>query len=259
MIICPKCDAENLMGALFCRTCGARLNLNEMRPKTAKASGFRGVARVVVIVWRLAIVAALLGVVGVLVAMFLEPARRAIPALDDTEKSNTAKLYAALFLPLRTPKDFTFTSAQLTELANDKLGLTGTAADAGMALAPEHIEIDCLASGYLRVVLRSRLMGKVAVFSTLIVAIEADETEGVKCRVARVRAGRLSLPDSARAFIADRVVPLFEDNRELAYIRNNIAQLEVGDGQLTFKFKATGRDKKALTALRDLIPTLSAP
>ena len=32
MINCPKCGADNLLNAIFCRTCGEKLNLDELKP-----------------------------------------------------------------------------------------------------------------------------------------------------------------------------------------------------------------------------------
>ena len=32
MINCPKCGADNLLNAIFCRTCGEKLNLEELKP-----------------------------------------------------------------------------------------------------------------------------------------------------------------------------------------------------------------------------------
>ena len=34
MIKCPKCEADNQIGAIFCRGCGEKLELDEIKPET---------------------------------------------------------------------------------------------------------------------------------------------------------------------------------------------------------------------------------
>ena len=80
MIKCPKCDADNQIGAIFCRGCGEKLNLDDIQPDVvrdaaAKAVEQRGgwdIGRIIRNVIGLGLLAAL---VGVLLMLYM--ARRA--------------------------------------------------------------------------------------------------------------------------------------------------------------------------------------
>jgi hypothetical protein len=62
---------------------------------------------------------------------------------------------------------FTFTEDQVTAFVNAQLGLSGRGSD-GLSMAPEHLAVELLPSSYVRLTLKSRLLGKVPVYSTLV-------------------------------------------------------------------------------------------
>jgi hypothetical protein len=109
--------------------------------------------------------------------------------------------------------------------------------------------VDCLASGYLRITLRSRLKGRIAVYSTVVLRLECDG-EAATWRLAAARAGRVNMPAVMHAFVTERVFQPFRDSAwvlsDLQYLARNVSRLEVTDGNLALTLKATGRDKEAL-------------
>lgn len=253
MIPCPKCGGDNLVGAIFCRKCGGRLNLDEIRPQTVNQARQAAGIRIGVIVYRVVLLLVVAVLLWVLVGFFSAPKMRAVPVAGEGDARAAEQQFETLFTAHPAAKTYVFSAAQLGALVNRRLGLAGdTGRDAGFALAPERLEIDCLASGYLRLTLRSRLKGKFAVYSTAIVRLDADGGT-VARHVAAARAGRIRLPQSMQAFVTERIFQPFRDNQafcdDLAYLSRTVTRLEVTDGLITLTVRPTARDKDALKYL----------
>ena len=191
---------------------------------------------------------------GVLALSFLPPAGRTVAAATDAEKQEAEKLFDGMLLPLRAEKTFTFTATQLSALANSEAGLSGSTTDKSISLSPELLAVDCI-PGYLTVTLRSRIAGKVSVYSRALVALESDAQGVVTAQPLRGWAGRLSLPGFAQDVVVQRIKPLFTGNRKVDYIRGNIQKIEITDGSLAITMKATGKDKNSMKQLQELFKT----
>jgi len=256
MINCPKCGTDNMIGAIFCRTCGDRLNLDEIRPRTLRQVQQSPAARAIVIVYRVVLLVLIAALIAVFIGFFLPPAGRSIPALDAKTLADTSQLYESMFFPDRNQKTYAFSSAQVTGLANERLGLNRAAlGDAGFALVPERLQIDCLASGYLRITLCSRLKGKLAVYSTLLLRLEKTE-DSVRYQVVAARAGRIPMPASGFSFVTQRVLPLFQNDADLPLLAQLATRIEVTDDSLALTLKATARDKQTLKLFQKRLQAL---
>lgn len=239
MIKCPKCGSDNLLGALFCRNCGGKLNINELRPETENQRRQHQGVRVGRILYRLVVLAVLAAVVGVLVGLFLAPTLRPQSALSDAEQAAAEKKFQSLsnVTPLRQVEAVSFSAAEVTALANKHLlgGKLEGNADA-MVLAPEQITVDLLPSGYMLVVLKSKLMGKVPVYSSMVAGISGSDSE-IAVSVLKVNAGRIPLPQAAWPFVLQRIDPVFRDSQDLARLRKDISAVEIGDNSATVRLK----------------------
>lgn len=249
MIHCPKCGADNHIGVIFCRSCGDRMNLDEIRPQAGRGLRHSPAVRGLVIAYRVLLLLCVAVLVAVLVGFFLPPAGRRIPVPDEKSMAETRQLYESMFRPQPKQQTFAFSSAQVTALANERLGLKrGSAGDAGLALVPERLEIDCLASGYLRIVLQSRLKGRLAVYSTLVLHLDKTDN-GVKYQVVAARAGRISMPVAGWSFVTQRVLPLFQGDTDLPLLAQLLTNIDVTDDSLGISIKATAKDKEARNLL----------
>jgi ribosomal protein L40E len=231
MIPCQQCGADNMLGAIFCRSCGGKLDLDGIRPKTVNQGHRPAFARTAGAIWSLVVIVLLLAAVALLVGLFLPPSQGFQPAAgDDAAKAQAEQQAAGVRLGNRGP--FGFDSVQLTLLANAAFNLDkGPSSAGGFVLRPEKIAVDILASGYLRLTLKSTVAGQLPMYGTVVGTLEAANG-GVTFRPVAVRLGRITLPDSWRDFGLQRFAVLAKDSKELQEVRGRVAALEVREGRL---------------------------
>jgi len=274
MINCPECGADNLIGAIFCRSCGARLNLDDLKPDEIideKPDGmakrvFRIAGRLVVLV----IFLLLLLVVGALFA----PAPGNVTGAEVTgaDLKKVQGRYLVLMGARRARASaYTFTSAEVTALANTLLDLQiptsdtedaageeggdakesgdddeGTAAEeaaaaadeAGGLLAPAHLSVDLLGKGLAKVVLRSTMFGKVSTYTTLVVEAVSEDDGTVAWTVQEARMGAVPMAGAQlRDLAVSRIVDLLAGEESLEKVKKRIVKLEILEDKVKIHVK----------------------
>jgi len=128
MIRCPKCGADNMIGAIFCRTCGERLNLDEIRPEQELAKQ-KQPAKLQTVIVRLVSLAIFLTVAAA-IGMILWPNPGAVTGeVDQAAKKRLAAQWRIMTKGRwPRPHQFQFNSDQVTAVVNELLGLTDNAA-----------------------------------------------------------------------------------------------------------------------------------
>jgi ribosomal protein L40E len=82
LVKCPECGHENQLGAIFCRNCGTKLNIEELRPTVKdKESGFK----IGSFIRKLVALVILLALVGILAGLFVPYGFKEYPVLADEE------------------------------------------------------------------------------------------------------------------------------------------------------------------------------
>lgn len=240
MIPCSKCGADNHLGAIFCRTCGCKLELGEFRPKTLnQQAGVVGVAHYLQLAWRIFIIGVLILVAGIFVGLFMTAPGYRPNTLSDADAAAALRQYQDLFIPKVKATTVTFTSEQAQAILNKELGLTKKEGDSGWALAPEELSIDFLASGYIRVVLLSKVKGKFSVYSTLIGSLE-PVASGYEFRIVKAKMGKVGLPgEKFKEVILGRLAPVFADYPQFAALQALVSSVEVSAEALAVTIKPT--------------------
>lgn len=192
MINCPKCGADNMIGAIFCRTCGEKLNLNELSPEVFDAPAVPVGTKVAKIVQRLVILVVLVVLVGVIGLMFVPTAITATGALEQNALAVAGRKYAALQAPTaRTPSQIPFSSDEATAVVNQTLGLPSSGTG---NKKPQILSVDFLAGGSCKLILKTLVFGQVPMY-TVVIAKPTVATPGdVKLDVLRASVGKLPLP-----------------------------------------------------------------
>ncbi len=236
MLKCPKCSSDNMLGAIFCRNCGDKLNLDDLRPSDIPRAKNPNSFSFIKLVYRLFVLGMLVGAAGVL-AMILLPPKATMVTPSDSEKALAERKYQTMVtLSARAAETAMFTSAEATHLAMKKV-LPDPAKTDGLVLVPEQISVEFLPSGCISIQVSAKLFGKLPLHSTAIVRVDAGDS-GITASVLKVSAGRLALPGALAPVISERVLPMFVDNSELKRLAADMRKLDVTGGSATITLKS---------------------
>ncbi|NOY80428.1 MAG: zinc ribbon domain-containing protein [Kiritimatiellaeota bacterium] len=246
MIHCQECGADNMVGAIFCRSCGAKLNLNEIRPETEMKKQASVTKNLKTVVGRIVALVVLVALGGILAGLLLPAPGSVVGQLDDREMQRAVARARQMFAT-RRQRAFTFSSEEITALANKLFrldGETGATAEGeaeqesgGAGLRPEHLSIQLLSSGYVKIVLRSRFMGKLPIYCTLLGNFEAKEDGGVGFELFSAAMGKLSLPGPLQDTVLARFQALLATEPKLQNFIARIVLIDVEEDKVTLTVK----------------------
>jgi len=192
MINCPKCGADNMIGAIFCRTCGEKLNLNELSPDVFDAPPVPVGAKVAKVVQRVVILVVLLGLLGLIATLFFPTPIVATGSLDQNALAVAGRKYAALQAPTaRTPSQIPFSSDEATAVVNQTLGLPSSGSG---NKKPQILSVEFLAGGNCKFILKTLVFGQVPMYTVVFARPTVTTPGDVKLEVVRASAGKLPLP-----------------------------------------------------------------
>ncbi|MFA4945386.1 MAG: zinc ribbon domain-containing protein [Lentisphaeria bacterium] len=228
MIKCHQCNAENMLGAIFCRNCGTRLEIDKFRPETVDQRRRRQGRSWGGRLYRLTVFALLLLLAAGLAGIFLPSPKRPVPALGAAELAAAEARFDSFALPRRAEAALTFTSAEATALANKRLL---TDAGAGGPFTVTAVTLDFRTGGHVLVTVAGKLLGKLPMENQALVRLESGAGTPAKVTVVKVRAGKLPIPAFAHSLVLQRIEPLFAGNAAAAAVRENVRAIEVEDGE----------------------------
>jgi hypothetical protein len=192
MINCPKCGADNMIGAIFCRTCGEKLNLNELSPDVFDAPPVPVGAKVAKILQRVLILVALVAILALVAALFFPTSIVATGSLDQKASETAGRKFAALQAPTpRTPSQIPFSSDEATAVVNQTLGLPSSGSG---NKKPQILSVEFLPSGNCKFILKTLVFGQVPMYTVAIAKPSVSTPGTVKLDVLRASAGKLPLP-----------------------------------------------------------------
>lgn len=246
MIHCNECGADNMVGAIFCRSCGGRLELNEIRPETEMKKEASITKNLKTIVGRIVALVVFLILAGILAALLL-PAPGAVQGQLDDRAVQRAVARARQMFATRRQRAFTFSSEEITALANKLFRLDagsgataqteGAAKTSKAGLMPEHLSIQLLGSGYVKMVLRSRVMGKLPIYSTLLGNFEAKEEGGVSFEPFSTAMGKLPLPGPLQDVVLKRFQSVLAVEPKLKNFAAHVVLIDVEEDKATLTVK----------------------
>jgi hypothetical protein len=197
MINCPKCGADNMIGAIFCRTCGEKLNLNELSPDVFDAPKVPASVKLMKMLQRVVILVILVAIVALVAGLFLPTTIKSTGDLPENEKSVAGRKYAALQAPsARTPDHIPFSSDEATAVVTQSLGLPSSGTG---NKKPQLLSVEFLGSGNCKFILKTIVFGQVPMFTTVVAKPNVTSPGTVKLEVLRASIGRLPLPGALKA------------------------------------------------------------
>ncbi len=156
MVICPKCGYDNELGRIFCHSCGAKLNLSEIKSPsqggknlTKKKKGKGGM------LGRLIQVVVVLGIVAVIFLALQVPALRPISTLSEDLTSIDKKRFELDGLNLQKGSRTIAISETELNAFIDTLGLQKSDAKAP-SIIPSKLQIE-LGDGFVTAIYISKI------------------------------------------------------------------------------------------------------
>ena len=196
MINCPKCGADNMIGAIFCRTCSEKLNLNDLSPDVFDAPKVPVSFKLFKMLQRVLILGFVVGLVALVTGLFLPVEVVATGLLEQNAMNVAQRKYAALQAPTaRTPNLIPFSNDEATAVANQSLGLPG--AGTGNK-KPVHLSVEFLASGNCKFILKAMVFGQLPMYTVVIAKPSVSSPGVVRLDVLRATVGRLPLPGALK-------------------------------------------------------------
>ncbi|RMD74236.1 MAG: zinc ribbon domain-containing protein [Lentisphaerae bacterium] len=244
MIPCPKCGAQNQIGAIFCRGCGEKLNLEELKPEKVKAAAKKQVGsnfNVFALIKNLIMLGILLGLLGVLAGLFLTPS---MPSVDVTDKARRSAAIKLKQYQQGLIRGMTLTEAEVNAMAEDIFELTpkGIEKTKEEALAAGEskmmavgITVDLLDDNRIKIILKQQhikrdfiryysvIIGKVAVKNGHL-TFEPEEAYQGKIP--------LSMADYTFDIVKERFHTFYRENQVFTSLIGSIKSIKITDNKL---------------------------
>jgi hypothetical protein len=247
MLKCPACQSDNQIGAIFCRTCGEKLNLDEIEPDeivaAGKSTGMTGSS--LYFIKKLIMLAIFMCLVGALISLFLAPGINMPVPLDEAAQKASAGRFSRLMSG--RSKSETFTEAELHYIANIKLLVLTEeqkikdkeqliAEGYPTTLMPEQVFLEFPSPGVAKITVESILMDKLSMYTTVEGSITASD-QGISFNTTKVSAGRLPVPAIGpfRDHLNWRFMALISENDRAKAVQKAVKSAVVETGRITLK------------------------
>jgi len=211
MLQCPKCGTDNLLNAIFCRGCGERLELNDLKPEVfqdKRLTKVQRIAKIVNIV--LGIVLTLLIIVVVVGALYPVSGRIAV-----AEPSSEAQNNYDTLCKRGKKRSLTFSNADATALVNKQFKtFSGTAG----VPTPESVTVIFLGDGDVKLILTAKF--KIVNLHTTLITTPAFPSPGnMTLEIKKAKLGFLPLPEALRPKLTDNFKTIAKSTLERARVR----------------------------------------
>ena len=225
-IKCAKCGADNRLGQLFCRECGAKLDLSKLTPQEVARNNRPGIGPLIRRLVRLSITLALLAVLGLL-CWPLPPSGDAPSAVGSgVVQSKMTALRGAIMRKAELKE--TFSEADINAHLN--ASLASSVGSGGFRLVLREVRLD-LRAGEAQVWTKSTL-GPVPVSYAATTRFTRAPDGQFTFTADNVKIGRITLPAPLRPKVVDQLSSLFLSLQEENLLLQRLAVVESVDGAL---------------------------
>ena len=229
MLTCPKCGTDNMLNAIFCRGCGERLELEEIRPDDlvdTKKLRAQKIARIVNFV--AGTVLTLLILVLAVGALFPVSGR-----YSGAEAHQDAIKKYDLLKNRGRARSFTFSDEDASALATRQL--KSFSGEPGIP-TPESIGVNFLSDGNVKLILSAKLKF-LTLHTTLVVTPTCNGRGSLQLQAQSAKLGFLPLPEALRPKFTNNFKTIAQSTME--QVRSNISQVEVSEGSV--KLERSGK------------------
>lgn len=238
MITCPECCADNMIGSIFCRSCHAKLNLDELSPDAFDEEGDTAAKRAMEIVKKVLGLGAILALIGVLLLIFLStPQETGI--LDEKTKKGLNTKFRRIQAAKARPSKVSVSSQEATAALNQILKLPR---EEGGKKLPKHLSAEFTGSGTVRAVLRSAILGKIKLYTTVEGRITGGDS-GLNWVTTNAKLGKLPMIAGLKNVCAGQLGSLLNSHETISKLKSNITDVSIEGGKavITVQKKKKGK------------------
>lgn len=230
LIKCLECGHDNQMGAIFCRDCGTKLDMEAIKPKAESKIKLKvgGLIRNIISI-------AVLLVVFYILGMMFYPQSTTSVALSEDDGIKASEKFKAMVGKMQGKfgdKKYIFTPDEVTYIYNNDMTESAEGADAG-SYAIENMYFTLDPRNFIHIMIQSKLAGKVPVTFALKGSIIDDS---VQFSVISAKMGHLSMPKFLKGKITEKFTPGINDG-VIKTVLENSARFEVINGDLVITVK----------------------
>ncbi|MEA2012401.1 MAG: zinc ribbon domain-containing protein [Verrucomicrobiota bacterium] len=241
MIKCPECGTDNPIGAIFCRGCSKKLNLDDLRPETKDQSS-KKMGTIIFAIVRKSIAAAIfLYLAWALVSIFLSVPMGKKAELDLKEARLLNHKYTSLIGKINNSRgeEFVFNSDEITILINRLANLNGKTESKGWALAPIIMDVELKNNGNARILLKANLNNKVDMYTSIEGRFYVNDKQGVYFHIISAHVGRFSLPfNKGKEVAINRIMTTLSPSSDtLDLLKENIKEIEITRDSVSIRLK----------------------
>ena len=233
MITCPECGADNLIGPIFCRTCGGKLNLDELKPESFVQKQDSLAKKLGQMLQRALVLVIVVGLFGGLIAFFLPADAQTFPPDEAAMTKASARFERMKKAQSGT---FAFSLEEVNALLNQTFGLGGMGnAPTGGTMVPEQIKVESLGGQNARVILKTRVFGKAPAYCIVEGRFDVDDL-GLSFIPRSTKTGKLPMVANLQDLVLRQFTALLQGQEGLDHVQKTTKSLEIDDNTATFVF-----------------------
>lgn len=233
MIKCSECGNDNELGAIFCRECGAKLDVESIQPDMIDKKASKNVGG---IIRNLISAALLIGLIVVLGMMFFPEKVTSFelnPAQQSAAKDKLNNMLAKIDGGYGEDK-YTFTPDEVTFLYNNELTKKDSAGDSSAGFVIDNMLFEVDDDGFVSISIKGKLFGKVPTTFSIKGIVNSDP---LSMEVKKAKMGHLPVPGFGQAKIIEKFTP-GTDKGMMKQLIDGIAEVTVTDGNFVVKVKS---------------------
>ena len=229
LLKCGECGHDNQLGAIFCRSCGTKLDVETIRPKMENKSAinlFGIIRRVVTGIIPLILV--------YIIGMMFYPENTSSSALAEDQQTKAKEKFKAMLGKMDGrygENSYVFTPDEVTFLYNTEM-TEKTTADAG-SYAIENMYFTIDSRNFIYIMMQTKLAGKLPVTFALKGRLADDSTQ---FSVMKTKMGHLGMPKFVNQKIIEKFTP-GTDQGVMRKILENSASFKIENGDFVVTVK----------------------
>ena len=227
-LVCPKCGTDNLLNAIFCRGCGDKLNLNEMKPEQfIQKDAKKGTP-----LWQKIFASVVFGVIMLIGGLMICPSGGANKGTE-VSSEEVSKDYKTLVKKKKgEKKSFTFNSADASALLTQAMNLPQ---QAGGDILPQNFSVQFLEGDVVRAVMSTKVYGFLPVDYCVKGKFTVTGKDNVTWEFQSAKIGQIPMMFGLENIVVENVKRQAESCDDLKKIKKKATKARTTEGQITIE------------------------